>query len=51
MSTAIRLERLTGPALERHIDDLARLRITVFRDFPSTTSATISEATDVRAAA
>lgn len=34
MSATIRLERLTGPALERHIDDLARLRIAVFRDFP-----------------
>lgn len=34
MSAAIRLERLTGPALERHIDDLGRLRIAVFRDFP-----------------
>jgi GNAT superfamily N-acetyltransferase len=34
MSAAIRLERLTGLALERHIDDLARLRIAVFRDFP-----------------
>jgi GNAT superfamily N-acetyltransferase len=34
MTAAIRLERLTGPALERHIDDLARLRIAVFRDYP-----------------
>jgi len=30
----LRLRRLTGAALERRIDDLARLRIAVFRAFP-----------------
>lgn len=30
----IRLERLTGERLQAHLPDLARLRITVFRDFP-----------------
>ena len=30
----IRLARTTGPALVRHIDALAALRIEVFRDFP-----------------
>jgi GNAT superfamily N-acetyltransferase len=30
----IRLERLTGPALRRHLPELARLRISVFRAFP-----------------
>jgi GNAT superfamily N-acetyltransferase len=34
MTAAIRLESLTGAGLERHIDDLAQLRIEVFRDFP-----------------
>lgn len=32
--SGIRLERLTGPALKDRLPDLARLRITVFRDFP-----------------
>lgn len=30
----IQLKTLTGSALEQHIDELARLRIQVFRDFP-----------------
>lgn len=30
----MRVEVLTGPAIETVLDDLARLRITVFRDFP-----------------
>lgn len=30
----IRVERLTGGALERELDSLARLRMTVFRDYP-----------------
>lgn len=30
----IRIERLSGPSLEKYIADLARLRIEVFRDFP-----------------
>ena len=30
----IRVEPLTGPALEAALDDVARLRMTVFRDFP-----------------
>lgn len=30
----IRIERLTGEAVRRHIPDLARLRIQVFRDWP-----------------
>ncbi len=34
MSKKIRIERKSGAALERHISDLARLRIEVFRDFP-----------------
>lgn len=34
MSKQIRIERKSGAALERHISDLARLRIEVFRDFP-----------------
>ncbi len=34
MSKQIRIERKSGKALERHIPDLARLRIEVFRDFP-----------------
>ncbi|MEI6745418.1 MAG: GNAT family N-acetyltransferase [Methylococcaceae bacterium] len=34
MSKNIRIERKSGVALERHISDLARLRIEVFRDFP-----------------
>ena len=34
MSKKIRIERKSGAALERHIADLARLRIEVFRDFP-----------------
>lgn len=32
--TGIRLERLTGDRLRRMLPELARLRITVFRDFP-----------------
>ena len=32
--TEIRLERLTGERLKAHLPELARLRITVFRDFP-----------------
>ena len=28
------LERLTGERLRQHLPELARLRITVFRDFP-----------------
>jgi GNAT superfamily N-acetyltransferase len=32
--SAIRLERLTGDRLAAHLPELARLRITVFRDFP-----------------
>lgn len=31
---AVTLRTLTGPALEAVLDDLARLRITVFRDWP-----------------
>ena len=31
---SVRIERLTGAALARRLDDLARLRIEVFRDFP-----------------
>ena len=31
---AVRIERLHGPALERALPELARLRITVFREFP-----------------
>lgn len=34
MSHNIRIESLTGKALEQYIPDLARLRIEVFRDFP-----------------
>ncbi|MBM3573233.1 MAG: GNAT family N-acetyltransferase, partial [Alphaproteobacteria bacterium] len=34
MSGPIRLEALTGARLDRHLDDLARLRIEVFHDFP-----------------
>lgn len=30
----IRIERLAGERLRRHLPDLARLRITVFREFP-----------------
>lgn len=30
----IRVERFAGNGVERHIDELARLRIEVFRDFP-----------------
>lgn len=30
----LRIERVTGEALRRHIPDLARLRIQVFRDWP-----------------
>lgn len=30
----MRVERLTGPALEDALDDVARLRIAVFRDWP-----------------
>ncbi len=33
-STALSIENVSGPALQPHIPDLARLRITVFRDFP-----------------
>jgi GNAT superfamily N-acetyltransferase len=32
--TALRVERITGAEVLRYIDDLARLRITVFREFP-----------------
>lgn len=32
--TKVRLERLTGDRLKTHLPELARLRITVFRDFP-----------------
>jgi GNAT superfamily N-acetyltransferase len=31
---ALRIETLTGPALLPHLKDLARLRITVFREYP-----------------
>ncbi|HZP92062.1 MAG TPA: hypothetical protein VFB20_04175, partial [Burkholderiales bacterium] len=31
---AIRVERFSGKGLERYVDDLARLRIEVFREFP-----------------
>lgn len=34
MAKNIRIERCSGPALEKFIPDLARLRIEVFRDFP-----------------
>ena len=34
MEDSLRLERVTGSALARHIPDLARLRIQVFREFP-----------------
>jgi len=34
MSTNIRIERRSGPALLPYIPELARLRIEVFRDFP-----------------
>lgn len=34
MDTNITLERFTGAAVERHIAELARLRIEVFREFP-----------------
>ncbi|MBI1206540.1 MAG: GNAT family N-acetyltransferase [Azospirillum sp.] len=30
----MRIERLTGDALRQRLDDLARLRVTVFRDWP-----------------
>jgi len=30
----IRIEHLSGPALDRHLGGLARLRISVFRDYP-----------------
>ncbi|MCE9520891.1 MAG: GNAT family N-acetyltransferase [Alphaproteobacteria bacterium] len=32
--SALRVEALTGDALRRHLPDVARLRIEVFRDFP-----------------
>lgn len=32
--TALRIERVTGAEVLRYIDDLARLRIEVFREFP-----------------
>jgi GNAT superfamily N-acetyltransferase len=34
MTPEIKIERLSGEALRHHIADLARLRISVFRDFP-----------------
>lgn len=34
MSETLRVERLTGAALEAHIPALARLRMEVFRDYP-----------------
>ncbi len=34
MTAELRIERVTGAELERHIPELARLRIEVFRDFP-----------------
>ncbi len=34
MAGGIRIERLAGERLKRHLPDLARLRIAVFRDFP-----------------
>ncbi|MBL6764325.1 MAG: GNAT family N-acetyltransferase [Verrucomicrobiae bacterium] len=34
MEEEIRLERCSGAALARYVPDLARLRITVFREFP-----------------
>jgi GNAT superfamily N-acetyltransferase len=34
MSDTVQLKRVTGPQVEPYLDDLARLRITVFRDFP-----------------
>lgn len=34
MAKDIRIERCSGPALEKYIPDLARLRIQVFREFP-----------------
>jgi GNAT superfamily N-acetyltransferase len=34
MPTELRIERLTGPAIIARLDDLARLRIEVFRDWP-----------------
>lgn len=33
-TTELRVERHSGASLERHIPELARLRITVFREFP-----------------
>ena len=34
MSASISIERVTGDVLDRHMDELARLRIHVFREFP-----------------
>jgi GNAT superfamily N-acetyltransferase len=34
MAQSIRIERLTGPAILDRLDDLSRLRIEVFRDWP-----------------
>ncbi|MCK6453609.1 MAG: GNAT family N-acetyltransferase [Alphaproteobacteria bacterium] len=34
MAAPVRVERLSGPAILERLDDLARLRIEVFRDYP-----------------
>lgn len=34
MAPTLRIERFTGSRLNQHIEDVARLRIEVFRDFP-----------------
>lgn len=34
MSTSLRIERLSGGQINRYLPDLARLRITVFHEFP-----------------
>jgi hypothetical protein len=34
MTDNLRVQRMTGPALEAYVPALARLRIEVFRDFP-----------------
>ena len=36
----IEVRSLTGPALEAALDDVARLRIAVFRDWPITSNCT-----------
>ncbi|HYQ93023.1 MAG TPA: GNAT family N-acetyltransferase, partial [Candidatus Competibacteraceae bacterium] len=34
MAQNLRIERLSGKSIERYLPELARLRITVFREFP-----------------